>query len=71
MVVDIEEFLRKTQRYMELAEKIDLYVVEYGRSMVWHIRCRNRSLWNHLTDGMSGLLGKKHSSRIPVQCLMV
>ena len=71
MVVGIEEFLRKTQRYMELAEKIDLYVVEYGRSMVWHIRCRNRSLWDHLADGMSGLFGKKHSSHIPLQSLLV
>ena len=67
MVVSIEEFLRKTQRYMELAEKIDLYVVERGWSVVWHIHCRNGSLWDYLADGLMGLIGEDCCPQIPLQ----
>ena len=67
MIVGIEEFLRKTQRYMGLAEKIDLYVVGRNRSVVWHIHCRNGSLWDRLTDGVAGLLGDNMRPQLPLQ----
>lgn len=31
MLIEIEEFLRKTQRYMKLTEKLDLYVGDQSR----------------------------------------
>ena len=67
MVVGIEEFFRKTQRYMELAEKIDLYVVDQHRSVVWHIHCRNGSLWDRLAENLSGIWGGSPQPRMPLQ----
>lgn len=67
MVVDIEDFLKKTQRYMEMAEKIDLYVVDRTQSVVWHIHCRSGSIWDHLADGLAGLLGERSFSQPPLQ----
>ena len=71
MVVGIEEFSRKTQRYMDLAEKIDLYVVDQHRSVVWHIYCRKGSLWDRLAKGLSGILDDSPQLRMPLQCNMV
>ena len=71
MVVGIEEFSRKTQRYMELAEKIDLYVVDQHRSVVWCIHCRNGSLWDRLAEGLSGILGDTSQPRTPLQDCVV
>ena len=71
MVVGIEEFSRKTQRYMELAEKIDLYVVDQHRSVVWHIHCRNGSLWDRLAEGLSGIFGDSPQPHIPLQDYML
>ena len=67
MIIGIEEFLRRTQRYMELAEKLDLYVVDRNRSMMWHIHCRNGSLWDRLADGVAGLLGDNTCPQLPIQ----
>jgi len=67
MVVGFEEFSRKTQRYMELAEKIDLYVVDQHRSVVWCIHCRNGSLWDRLAEGLSGIFGDSPQPRMPLR----
>lgn len=67
MVVGIEEFSRKTQRYMELAEKMDLYVVDQQRSVVWYIHFRNGSLWDRLAESLSGILGDSPQLRTPLQ----
>lgn len=71
MVVGIEEFFRKTQRYMKLAEKIDLYVVDQHRSVVWHIHCRCGSLWDSMVEGLSGIFGETPHTQTPMQDGMV
>lgn len=67
MIIGIEEFLRRTQRYMALAEKMDLFVVDRNRSVMWHIHCRNGSLWDRLADGVAGLLGDNTYPQHPLQ----
>ena len=67
MVVGIEEFIRKAQRYMELAEKIDLHVVNQHRSVVWNIHCSNGSAWDRLAEGLSRILGDRPHPRTTLQ----
>lgn len=71
MIVGIEDFLKKPQRYMELAEKIDLYVVDRTQSVVWHIHCKSGSIWDRLADGLAGLLGESSFSQPPLQNRMI
>ena len=67
MIVGIEDFLRNTQRYMNLAKKLDLYVVERGQSVVWHIHCQKGSLWDRLADELMDLLGLDSQPQFPLQ----